>query len=176
MDKMTAPFCAAVVENTGAANAPFEGVGDGLPPPLHDAAETDKLSAIRTITALFPMTYLHMYDKLFVFNVLGVFPLCFSTRSFVFIYILALFRHVRCHEPGSTPRRRARQGLKVPPPPTPPRPRRGVSRFPALDKEGLGVVDFCADPLFSYTFWLCSLKRLDEPNADCSQSLFKQLF
>jgi hypothetical protein len=28
---------------------------------------------------------------------------------------------------------------------------------PSLDKEGLGVVDFRANRLFSYTFWLCSL-------------------
>jgi hypothetical protein len=29
--------------------------------------------------------------------------------------------------------------------------------FPCLDQEGLGVVDFRTDRLFSYTFWLCSL-------------------
>ena len=28
--------------------------------------------------------------------------------------------------------------------------------FP-LEKEGLRVLDFRTDPLFSYTFWLCSL-------------------
>ena len=28
--------------------------------------------------------------------------------------------------------------------------------FPSLDKEGLGVIDICTDPLFSITFSLCS--------------------
>jgi hypothetical protein len=32
--------------------------------------------------------------------------------------------------------------------------------FPSLDKEGSGVVDFRTDPLFSYTFWLCSLNSV----------------
>ena len=49
-------------------------------------------------------------------------------------------------------------GLQVRTTPTPRHPRRGVRQeFPSLDKEGLGVVYFRADPLFSYTFWLCSL-------------------
>jgi hypothetical protein len=53
MARITAPFCAAVVENTGAANAAFE--GDGLPLPLHEGADRAKLSAIRTKTVLFSM-------------------------------------------------------------------------------------------------------------------------
>jgi hypothetical protein len=44
-----------VVENTGAAKAPFE--GDGLPLPLHEVAERDKLSAIRIATALFSIIF-----------------------------------------------------------------------------------------------------------------------
>jgi hypothetical protein len=55
MARITAPFCAAVVENSGAAKAAFE--GDGLPLPLHEAAETAKFSAIRIITALFSMAF-----------------------------------------------------------------------------------------------------------------------
>jgi hypothetical protein len=30
--------------------------------------------------------------------------------------------------------------------------------FPSLDQEGLRVVCFRTDPLFSYTFWLCSVE------------------
>jgi hypothetical protein len=53
MARITAPFWAGVVENTGAAKAAFEGDGDGLPLPLHAVAERAKPSAIRTKTALF---------------------------------------------------------------------------------------------------------------------------
>jgi hypothetical protein len=41
-----------MVENTGAAKV-VPGGGNGLPLPLHDVAESVKLSAIRTKTALF---------------------------------------------------------------------------------------------------------------------------
>jgi hypothetical protein len=71
-----------------------------------------------------------------------------TPRLFVFIDILALFRRFntssRFH--ARTQRRQRTQSGTTP---TPSSSEEGSSRFPSLDKEGSGVVEFSVDPLFS---------------------------
>ena len=41
----------------------------------------------------------------------------------------------------------------------------GRPQFPSLVKEGSGVVDCCTDPLFSWTFSLCSPRNISQQSA-----------
>jgi len=143
MARITAPFCAAVVENTGAANAAFE--GDGLPLPLHEVAEIAILSVRATIAAVFSITSRQLNDTSCVFNNIRELLPRLSCRSFVFIDILALFRRfsmsTRFHSKvQSTP------GPRSPTTPTPSSSEEGSREFPSLDKEGSWVVDSVGRP------------------------------
>jgi hypothetical protein len=41
----------------------------------------------------------------------------------------------------------------------------GSHKFPSFDKEGSGVVDCCTNPLFSWTFSLCSPRNISQQSA-----------
>ena len=77
-------------------------------------------------------------------------PIDILYSSFVFIYILALFRRFLFSNPAP------RQAVKSHHPHAPLSEEESTAIPPSLDKKRPGVVGFCIDPLFSYTFWLCS--------------------
>ena len=81
-------------------------------------------------------SYVQRFDAQFLdFGLLDI-VLCFHRHS---RFVLPFFD-------GTNPV--SCRGREVAPPPTPPRPRRGAREFPALDKEGPGVVDFCRSFVF----------------------------